>query len=169
MVYPNVGKTFMIFALSVLKVLPLLKGKTLMIHQKFAKTVKLFSRVTFVVSQYLSTNLSLFPFCPLKYYYCIYSQKFTIYVQIFKGCSFRRRLKSRIFVGLFSRIISLIGYPPLSSTCIVIIVLKNFEDLIFVDDKLPVKTAKITSLENFYVYSIHRFSLASCIDNVVLN
>ena len=37
-----------------------------MIHQKFAKTVKLFSRVTFVVSQYLSTNLSLFPFCPTE-------------------------------------------------------------------------------------------------------
>ena len=28
---------------------------------------------------------------------------------------------------------------------------KNFEDLIFVDDKLSVKTAKITSLENLYV------------------
>ena len=29
---------------------------------------------------------------------------------------------------------------------------ENFEDLIFVDDKLSVKTAKITSLENLYVY-----------------
>ena len=28
------------------------------------------------------------------------------------------------------------------------------EDLIFVDDKLPAKTAKITSLENLYVYGI---------------
>ena len=27
-----------------------------------------------------------------------------------------------------------------------------FEDLIFVDDKLPAKTAKITSLKNLYVY-----------------
>ena len=31
---------------------------------------------------------------------------------------------------------------------------KNFEDLIFVDDKLLAKTAKITSLENLYVYGI---------------
>ena len=31
---------------------------------------------------------------------------------------------------------------------------KKFEDLIFVDEKLPVKTAKITSLENLYVYGI---------------
>ena len=38
----------------------------------------------------------------------------------------------------------------LSSICIVI-VFKNFEDLIFVDDKLSTKTAKITSLENLYV------------------
>ena len=38
-------------------------------------------------------------------------------------------------------------YQPLSSICIVI-VLKKFEDLIFVDDKLPTKTAKMTSLEN---------------------
>ena len=29
---------------------------------------------------------------------------------------------------------------------------KNYEDLIFVDDKLPAKTAKITSLENLYIY-----------------
>ena len=32
--------------------------------------------------------------------------------------------------------------------------LKNFKDLIFVDDKLPAKTAKITSL---YVYGIHDY------------
>ena len=32
---------------------------------------------------------------------------------------------------------------------------KKVEDLIFVDDKLPVKTAKITSLENLYKYSIN--------------
>ena len=37
-----------------------------------------------------------------------------------------------------------------SSICIVIV----FEDLIFVDDKLSAKTAKITSLENLYVYGI---------------
>ena len=30
--------------------------------------------------------------------------------------------------------------------------LKNFEDLIVVDDKLTTKTAKIISLENLYVY-----------------
>ena len=30
---------------------------------------------------------------------------------------------------------------------------KNFKDLIFVDDKLPVKTAKIMSLENLYANS----------------
>ena len=39
-----------------------------------------------------------------------------------------------IFAVLFS------SYQPLSS--------------IFMDDKLPVKTAKITSLENLYIYSI---------------
>ena len=50
------------------------------------------------------------------------------------------------FLVLFSRII----YQPLSSICIVI-VFKNFEYLIFVDDKLPAKTAKIISLENLYV------------------
>ena len=33
-------------------------------------------------------------------------------------------------------------------------VLKNFEDLNFVDDKSPAKTAKFTSLENLYVYGI---------------
>ena len=31
---------------------------------------------------------------------------------------------------------------------------KKFEDLIYVDDKLPAKTAKITSLENLYMYSM---------------
>ena len=42
--YPNLGKTFVIFALSVLKVLPLLKGsvrKTFAIHKKSSKPVKL--------------------------------------------------------------------------------------------------------------------------------
>ena len=29
---------------------------------------------------------------------------------------------------------------------------KNFEDLIIVDDKLPIKTAKIVSLKIFYAY-----------------
>ena len=29
---------------------------------------------------------------------------------------------------------------------------KSFEDLIFEDDKLSAKTAKITSLENLYIY-----------------
>ena len=32
--------------------------------------------------------------------------------------------------------------------------LKLFEDLIFVDDKLPMKIAKIKSLENLYLYGI---------------
>ena len=71
----------------------------------------------------------------------------TVYIQIFKGCNFHERSKSRIFAILFLRIIC---YKPLSSICSVI-VLKKFEDLIFVDDKLPTKTAKIMSLENFYV------------------
>ena len=31
-----------------------------------------------------------------------------------------------------------------------------FKDLIFVDDKLPVKTPKIISLENLYQYGIHK-------------
>ena len=50
--HPNVGKTFAVFAPSVLKVLPLLQafvGKTFTIHQKLAKTVKLFSHVVFVI------------------------------------------------------------------------------------------------------------------------
>ena len=33
-------------------------------------------------------------------------------------------------------------------------VLQNFKDLNFVDDKLPAKTVKFTSLENLYVYGI---------------
>ena len=33
--------------------------------------------------------------------------------------------------------------------------MQNFEDLIFVGDKLPAKTVKITSLKNLYLYSIH--------------
>ena len=37
------------------------------------------------------------------------------------------------------------------------IVLKIFEDLIFVHDKLPVKTAKIMSLENLYTYGTDMF------------
>ena len=45
---------------------------------------------------------------------------------------------------LFLRIIC---YKPLSSICSVIVLKK----LIFVDDKLPTKTAKIMSLENFNV------------------
>ena len=49
---------------------------------------------------------------------------------------------------LFLRIIC---YQPLSSICIVT-VSKFFKDLIFVDDKLRVKTAKITSLKNLYGY-----------------
>ena len=49
---------------------------------------------------------------------------------------------------LFSRIIC---HQPLSSICIVI-VFKKIKDLIFMDDKLPAKTVKITSLENLYIY-----------------
>ena len=37
-------------------------------------------------------------------------------------------------------------------------VLWNFEDLNFVNDKLPTKTAKFTSLENLYVYGIPKFN-----------
>ena len=59
-------------------------------------------------------------------------------------------IEIQVFAVLFSRIIC---HQPLSSICIVI-VLKKFEDLIFVDDKLPAKIAKITSLENLYVYGI---------------
>ena len=49
---PIVGKAFAVFASSVLKVLPLLKvfiGRTFTIHQKSAKTTKLFFQVVFVV------------------------------------------------------------------------------------------------------------------------
>ena len=49
---------------------------------------------------------------------------------------------------LFSRIIC---HQLLSSICIVI-ALKIFKDFIFVDDKLPAKTAKIISLKNLYTY-----------------
>ena len=34
---------------------------------------------------------------------------------------------------------------------------KKFEDLIFVDDKLPAKTAKIMPLENLYAYAWHMY------------
>ena len=51
---------------------------------------------------------------------------------------------------LFSRIVS---YQPLSSIYIICIAI-IFEDLIFVDDKLPAKKVKITSLKNLYVYGI---------------
>ena len=49
--------------------------------------------------------------------------------------------------SFFSRIIF---NQPLSSICIVIA--KKIEDLIFVDDKLPMKKAKTTFLENYFVY-----------------
>ena len=42
---------------------------------------------------------------------------------------------------------------PLSSICIVIA--KKIEDLIFVDDKLPMKKAKTTFLENYFVYGMY--------------
>ena len=72
----------------------------------------------------------------------------TLYVQIFEGCKFRGRPKSRIFAILFSWISC---YHTLYFKCITT-VLQNFEDLNFVDDKLTAKTAKFTSLENLYVY-----------------
>ena len=49
-----------------------------------------------------------------------------------------------IFTVSFLRIIC---YQPLSSICIGIV----SKDLIFVDDKLPTETAKITPLENLYI------------------
>ena len=58
---------------------------------------------------------------------------------------------------LFLRIIC---YLSLSSICIVI-AYKNFKDLVFVDDKLPTKTAKNMSLENTYVriwYMAHTYT-----------
>ena len=67
---------------------------------------------------------------------------YTVFVQIFEGCNFRGRSKSRIFAVWFSRIIC---NQPLSSICIVIV----SKDLIFMDEKLPAKTAKITSLKKF--------------------
>ena len=36
-----------------------------------------------------------------------------------------------------------------------VIVIKNFKDLIFMDGKLPMKTAKIMSLENLCIYNVH--------------
>ena len=52
---------------------------------------------------------------------------------------------------LFSRII--FCYQPLSSICIVI-VLKNFEDLVFVDDKLTTKQQKLRP-SKIYTYTVH--------------
>ena len=75
-----------------------------------------------------------------------------MYVQIFKGCNFHGLSKSRIFAVLF---LWTICYQPLSSICIVI-VSKSFENLIFMDYKLSLKTAKITPLENLYVYGINK-------------
>ena len=45
--------------------------------------------------------------------------------------------------------------------------LKNLEDLIFVDDKLPTKTKKITSLKNLYAFSTD-WSLECTSNNTVL-
>ena len=45
----------------------------------------------------------------------------------------------------------------LFSSISIVIVFKNFEDLIFVDDKLSAKTAKDTSFENLYIYVICLF------------
>ena len=42
----------------------------------------------------------------------------------------------------------------LLSTLEIMIALRNLEDLIFVDDKLTAKTAKITSLKNLYIYGM---------------
>jgi len=43
---------------------------------------------------------------------------------------------------------------------------RNFKDEIFADDKLTAKTAKITSLENLYVYSICLFTCYGAISNL---
>ena len=45
-------------------------------------------------------------------------------------------------------------YHTLCFKCIMIVLL-NFKDLNFVDDKLAAKTVKFTSLENLYVYCIY--------------
>ena len=79
--------------------------------------------------------------------------RYTVYVQIFEGLFLRIIEIQDFFAVFFSGIIC---YQPFSSTCIVI-VFKNFEDLIFVDDKLSAKTVKITPLENLYVYSMIKF------------
>ena len=83
----------------------------------------------------------------VDYCICVGGRSFTVYMQIFEGCNFRGLLKSRIFTVLFKNHF----YQPLSSVYVAI-VLENFKDLVFVDDKLPTKTAKIVSLENLYVY-----------------
>ena len=72
----------------------------------------------------------------------------TVYVQIFEGCN---------FVDCPN-----LGFPrfyfrgSLVITPCTLSVLQQFYNLNFVDDKLPAKTAKFTSLKNLYVYGIFR-------------
>ena len=76
----------------------------------------------------------------------------TVYIQIFEGCKFCRRPKSKISAAVCDFFMDLLlSYLVLQVyyDCFI-----NFQDLNFVDDKLPVKTVKFTSLENLHVYGI---------------
>ena len=86
----------------------------------------------------------------LCWLWALFHTALPIVYKFFKGSNFHGWLKSRISVVLFPRII----YQPLCSISIVT-VLKNFEGLIFVDDKVPTKAAKLKPLENLYVYSMY--------------
>ena len=77
-----------------------------------------------------------------------YCEVHTVYVQIFEACKFRGCHKPSIFVILFSRITK---YPALWFMQVKVRQW-NFKDENFVAGQFTVKTLKITSLENLYVY-----------------
>ena len=68
-----------------------------------------------------------------------------------KGCNIWGQSKSKIFAASF---LSILHYQPLCSICIVIVGLKNLKGLIFVDDMLPTKIAKIMSPKILHLHDI---------------
>ena len=80
--------------------------------------------------------------------YCI-----TVYIQIFKDVNFADKQNLAV---LFWKIVC---YHNLLFICITT-ALENFEDLILVDDKLPLKTAKIMSIKNLDAHSM--MNIATC-------
>ena len=76
----------------------------------------------------------------------------TAYIQFSKDVNYA---DNQNIVVLFWKIIC---YHNLRFMCITI-ALENIEDLILVDDKLPSKTAKITSIKNLDAYSMMNIAI----------